>query len=74
MNKTLDKRPLETTHNTINFLNTIKQLDMQTLGIKDRTIIIIWDRKVIGKHHYVNNVQAKSYQFLSRFNALGIYS
>ena len=64
MNETLKKKPLETTQNTVNFLNTLNRIDMQALGIKDRTVIIIWTRKIIGKHHHVKNVQAKEEQFL----------
>ena len=34
------------------------------MGIKDRITMITWKRKVIGKHHHVESVQAKEYHKL----------
>ena len=57
VNEALDKKPIETTHNAIDFLNTLTYEDMQEMGIKDRTAIIIWARKIIGKHNHVKNLK-----------------
>ena len=64
VNETLDKKPLETTQNAIDFFNTLTYVDMQEMRVKDRTAIIIWARKIIGKHNHVKNVQDKAKQML----------
>ena len=70
VNETLDKRPLETTQNATNFMNTLTQIDMQNLGIKDRVVIIIWERMIIGKHNHVKNVREKVEQMLLQVQSL----
>ena len=35
VNETMDKKPLDTTHNVINLLNTLTYEDMQEMGIRD---------------------------------------
>ena len=67
VNETLDKNPLEISQNTTDFLNTLTYEDMQEMGIKDKTAIIIWARKTIGKHDHVKNVQDKANQMLLQF-------
>ena len=57
--ETLDRIPIDTTKNTINFLNTLSKEELRTMGIKDRIMVITWERKVIGKHHHIESVQAK---------------
>ena len=49
----LNKKPVDTTENTINFLNTLSKEYLRTMGIKDRIIVITWDRKVVGKHQHI---------------------
>ena len=35
VNENIDKKPLDTTHNAINFLNTLTYEGMQEMGIRD---------------------------------------
>ena len=46
----LNKKPIDTTNNTINFLNDLSEDDLKIMGIKDRISVITWGRKVVGKH------------------------
>jgi FtsZ-binding cell division protein ZapB len=62
VNETLLKRPLDWAQNAINLLNSVSNADLQTIGVKDRTAIIIWARKIIGKHNHIKNVQTKAEQ------------
>ena len=64
MKETSDKRLVDTTQNTINFLNTLLEEELIIVGIKDRITIITWERKVVWKHHHVECVQAKANQML----------
>ena len=64
VNENLDKKPLDTTQNTINFLNTLTYEDMQEMGIKDSLAIILWARKFINKNNLVKVVQEKANQML----------
>jgi hypothetical protein len=62
VNETLLKRPLEITQNAINLINEISSAHLQTLRVKDRTIVTIWVRKIIGKLSQMRNVQPKADQ------------
>ena len=62
VNEKLQKRPLETTPNAINLLNEISNTHLQTLGVKDITTIIVWSKRIIGKHNHMKNVQSKEDQ------------
>ena len=57
--ETLDRKPADTDQNTINFLNTMSEEELKTMGIKDMIAIITWTRKIIGKHHHIESVQGK---------------
>ena len=35
MKETLNRKPIDTTKNTINFLNTLSEEELRTIGIKD---------------------------------------
>ena len=52
----LNKNTVDTTNNTTNFLNTLVEEDLRTMGIKD---MITWARKVVGKHQHIEIVQGK---------------
>ena len=54
--ETLDRKPIDTTQNTINFCNTLSEEELRKIGIKDRIAVITWERKVIGKHHHIESV------------------
>ena len=51
--ETLDRKPIDTTHNTINFFNTLSQEELKTSGIKDKIAIITWEINIIGKHYHI---------------------
>ena len=55
----LNKNPVDTVKNTINFLNTLSGEYLRTMGIKDRIAVITWARKVVGKHQHIETVQEK---------------
>ena len=59
MKETLNRKPIDTTKNTINFLNTLSEKELRTIGIKDIITVITWDRKVVGKNQHVESVQEK---------------
>ena len=54
--ETLNSKPIDTTHNAINFLNTLSEEELKTTSIKDMITIITWEMKVIGKHHHIESV------------------
>jgi hypothetical protein len=62
INETLSKRPVEWAQNAINLLNTMSSSSLQTIGVKDRTALIIWARRIITKHNLSNSVQNKASQ------------
>ena len=55
----LNKNTMDTTKNTTNFLNTMSEEDLRTMGIKDIITVITWVRKVVGKHQHIETVQAE---------------
>ena len=64
MKETLDKMSTKTDQNTMNFLNTLSEEELKTLGVTEKITVITWERKVIRKHHHVKSVQAKENQML----------
>ena len=56
VNETLSRRSCETYQNAINFLNLVSNVQLETLGAKDKTAIIVGARKVIEKHKHMRNV------------------
>ena len=50
VNEAFNKNLVDTTKNTINFLNTLFEKYMRTIGIKEIITVITWARKVVGKH------------------------
>jgi hypothetical protein len=62
VNETLAKKPLEWAENAINLLKSIPTTEIQTIGIKYRTTLIIWSRSVITKHNLLKSVQTKATQ------------
>jgi hypothetical protein len=51
VNETLEKKPSKWAQNAINLLNSIPTIEIQTIGVKYRTTLIIWARRVIAKHN-----------------------
>jgi hypothetical protein len=37
-------------------------IDLQTIGVKDKTALIIWARRIIAKHNLLKSVQNKAMQ------------
>jgi hypothetical protein len=62
VNETLAKKPSEWAQNALNLLNSIPTIDLQSIGVKDRTTLIIWARIVISKHNLLKSVQTKATQ------------
>jgi hypothetical protein len=60
VNETLAKKPSEWAHNDINLLNSIPTSELQTIGVKDRTTLIIWARRIISKHNLLKSFQTKA--------------
>jgi hypothetical protein len=62
VNETLAKKPSKWAQNTINFLNFVPTVDLQTIGVKEKKTLIIWARRIIAKHNLLNSVQTKVVQ------------
>ena len=65
----MEKRPLVTAQNTLNFLNSLSYQKLQELGIKDRVSIVMWAKKIIHKHHLIKTVHDKSEGLLLQVNS-----
>jgi hypothetical protein len=62
VNETLAKKTSEWAQKTINLLNFLPIADLQTIGVKDRTALIVWARRIITKHNFLKYVQTKFVQ------------
>jgi hypothetical protein len=62
VDETLTKKPSEWAQNTIKLLNYIPTAELQTIGVKYRTTLIIWARRVISKHNMLKSFQTKATQ------------
>ena len=40
----LDRKPTDTTRNTIKFVNTLSEEELRTMGVKDIIVVITWAR------------------------------
>jgi hypothetical protein len=60
VNETLEKNPSEWAHNTINLLNSVHTTELQTIGVKDNTTLIIWAMRIIAKNNLLKLVQIKA--------------
>jgi hypothetical protein len=70
VNETLVKKPSEWAHNAINLLNSIPTTELQTIGVKYRTTLIIWARRVIAKHNLLKSVQTKAIQMEQEYTRI----
>ena len=57
VNEHMERRPLTTTQNTLNFLNSLTYQKLHDMGIKDMISIVLWAEKFIHKHHLMKLVQ-----------------
>jgi hypothetical protein len=62
VNETLVKNTLEWAQNDINLLNFVPTAELQTIGFKDITALIIWARRIIAKNSFIKSVQTKAMQ------------
>ena len=65
-NETMEKKPLNTAHNALNFLNSLTYQKLQDIGIKDRVSIVLWAKKFINKHQLMKVVQDKANKMSSQ--------
>ena len=68
VNETMERKPLGTAQNALNFLNSLTYQKLQDIGIKDRVAMVLWPRRFIHKHHLMKTVQDKADQMISRIN------
>jgi hypothetical protein len=73
VSETLAKKPSEWAQNAINLLNSIPTAELHTIGVKDRTTLIIWARRVISKHNLLKSVQTKAMQMEQSIHNSKIY-
>jgi hypothetical protein len=62
VNKTLSKKLSEWAQNLIDLLNYVPTTNLQTIGVKKRTVLIIWARRIITKNNLLKSVQNKAMQ------------
>jgi hypothetical protein len=62
VNDILANKSLEWAQNSINLINSILTVELQTIGVKYRNTLIIWARRVIAKHNLLKSVQTKATQ------------
>ena len=55
-NETMEKKPLNTAQNALNFLYFLTYQKLQDIGIKDRVVIMLWVKKFINKHQLMKMV------------------
>ena len=67
-NETMEKKPLNTAQNALNFLNSLTYQNLQEIRIKDRVAIVLWSKKFINKHQLIKVVQDKSNAMSSHIN------
>ena len=65
-NGTMEKKPLNTTQNNLNFLNSITYQNLRDIKIKDRVSIVLWVKKFINKHQLMKVVQDKGNKMSSQ--------
>ena len=59
-NEIMEKEPLNTTHNTLNFLKPLTYQNLQDMGIRDKVAIMLWEKKFINKHQLMKVVYDKA--------------
>ena len=64
----MENKPLNTTQNALNFLNSITYQNLQEIGIEDIVAIVLWSKKFINKHQLMKVVQDKVNAMSSRIN------
>jgi FtsZ-binding cell division protein ZapB len=62
VNEVLYKKPSEWAQNAIDLLNSVPTVDLQIIGVKDRTALIILARRIITKNSLLRLVQNKAMQ------------
>jgi hypothetical protein len=73
VNEVLAKKPSEWAQNAIDLLNFVPTVDLQTIGVKDRTALIIWARRIIAKHNLLKSVQTKLCKWSTTYRSLKMH-
>ena len=68
VNETMERKPLATTHNALNFLNSLTYQKLHDIGVKDRIAMVLWAKMFIHKHHLMKVVQDKADEMVSQVN------
>ena len=68
VNKTMERKPLATAQNVLNFLNSLTYQKLHDIGVKDRIAMVLWAKKFIHKHHLMKAVQDKTDEMISQVN------
>ena len=68
VNETMERKPLATAQNALNFLNSLTYQKLHDIGVKDRISIVLWAKKFIHKHHLMQTVQDRADEMLSQVN------
>jgi hypothetical protein len=72
VNEVLAKKPSEWAQNAIDLLNAIPTANLHTIGVKDRTALIISTKRIIAKHNLLRSVQNKVVQMDNSVNVYAI--
>ena len=68
VNETMERKPLATTQNVLNFLNSLTYQKLYDIGLKDIIAMVLWAKKFIHKHHLMKTVQDKADEMVSQVN------
>jgi len=64
----MERKPLGTAQNALNFLNSLTYQKLHDIGVKDRVEMVLWAKRFIHKHHLMKTVQDKADEMISRVN------
>ena len=62
----MERKPLATAQNALNFLNSLTYQKLHDIGVKDRIAMVLWAKKFIHKHHLMKAVQDKADEMISQ--------
>ena len=65
VNETMERKPLGTAQNALNFLNSLTCQKLHDIGVKDRVAMVLWEKRFIHKHHLMKTVQDKANEIIS---------
>ena len=68
VNENMERKPLATAQNALNFLNSLTYQKLHDIGVKDRIEMVLWAKTFIHKHHLMKAVQHKADEMISQVN------